>query len=78
MSSAVGTRKQWKSAALRTRDLPDPWSSLGFEETKEESVTRHMYNSRNGRWKTDTIVVKIQPKVFIIPNLARSYRIHGN
>ena len=56
-------KKQWRTAALMTKDLPDPWSGLGFEEIEEESVTRHMYNSRNGKWKTDKVIVKIQSKV---------------
>lgn len=57
------SKRQWKTAALMARDLPDPWAELGFGELEEESVTRHMYNPRNGKWKTDDIVVKVQPEV---------------
>ena len=55
--------KQWKAAALRARGLTDPWAKLGFDNVKEESVTRHMYNPRNGKWKMDEVVVKVQSEV---------------
>lgn len=55
--------KQWRAAALRARKLRDPWENLGFDKIEEETVTRHMYNPRNGRWKQDEIVVKIQAEV---------------
>lgn len=57
------TKKQWRAAALRARGLTDPWAKLGFDDVKEETVTRHMYNPRNGKWKTDQVVVKIQSEV---------------
>ena len=56
-------KKQWKFAALKTKELPDPWVGLGFDKIKEEVATRHMYNPRNGKWKTDKITVKMQSEV---------------
>lgn len=56
-------KKQWKAAALMTRRLRDPWGNIGFDELLEERVTRHMYNPRKCKWKTDEIVVKIESKV---------------
>ena len=56
-------KKQWKAAALMTKDLPDPWEGLGFDEITEEVVTRHMYNPRSSKWKSDEVVVRIQSKV---------------
>jgi len=57
-------KKNWKSAVLRTRDLPDPWVDLGFENIKEETVTRHMYSPKYRKWRTDEIVVKVETKVW--------------
>ena len=56
-------KKNWKSAALLTRDLPDPWVDLRFEDIQEEAVTRHMYSPKYRKWRTDEIVVKMQSKV---------------
>lgn len=56
-------KKQWKAAVMKIRHLLDPWEEFGFEEIKEETVIRHMYNPKNRTWKNDKIVVKIQPKV---------------
>ena len=61
--SRSNAKKQWKAAALRARGLRDPWGELGFNLIDEEKVTRHMYNPKNGKWKTDEIVVKIESKV---------------
>ena len=58
---------KWKAAALRTRDLTDPWQELGFDQIEEESVIRHMYNPRTGKWRTDKVVIKIQSEVSL-PN----------
>lgn len=54
---------KWKAAALRTRDLTDPWKELGFDQIEEESVVRHMYSPHTGKWKTDKVVIKIQSEV---------------
>lgn len=62
----INAKKLWKAAAVLARDLPDPWAGLGFEDLQEETVTRHMYNPRNGRWKTDTVIVKIQSEVMVV------------
>ena len=56
-------KKQWKFAALKTKELPDPWVGLGFDKIKEEVATRHMYNPRSGKWKTDKITIKMQSEV---------------
>lgn len=55
--------KQWRAAVLMTRDIPDPWIGLGFDEIEEEWVTRHMYNPLKKCWKEDAIVVKVQSRV---------------
>ena len=56
-------KKQWKFAALKTKELPDPWVGFGFDKIKEEIATRHMYNPRSGKWKTDKITIKMQSEV---------------
>ena len=56
-------KKQWKEAAMRVRRMPDPWGEQGFEDFPEETVTRHMYYPKSRAWKTDKIIVKIQPTV---------------
>ncbi len=58
-----GIKKNWKSAVLRAKEMTDPWRDLGFEDIPEETVVRHMYSPRHRKWRTDEIVVKIQPKV---------------
>ena len=60
------TKRQWKFAAQKTKKLLDPWRGLGMESLPEEKVTRHMYNPKNKKWKTDEIVVKIQEKVRMV------------
>lgn len=60
-----GAKKYWKSAVLRAKELTDPWVELGFEDIQEETVTRHMYNPKNRKWRTDEIVIKIQSKVSV-------------
>ena len=69
-------KKQWKTAAVLARDLPDPWAELGFERIAQETVTRHMYNPRSGRWKTDQVVIKVQSEVWVKESwvIARAYR----
>lgn len=56
-------KKQWLFAAQKTKDLADPWVGLGFDKIEEEVATRHMYNPRNGKWKTDEIIIKMQSEV---------------
>ena len=56
-------KKQWKFAARKTKELPDPWVGLGFDKIGEEVATRHMYNPRSGKWKTDKITIKMQSEV---------------
>ena len=56
-------KRQWKFAALKTKELPDPWVGLGFDKIKEEVAARHMYNPRSGKWKTDKITIKMQSEV---------------
>lgn len=70
----INAKKLWKAAAVLARDLPDPWAGLGFEDLQEETVTRHMYNPRNGRWKTDTVIVKIQSESFAHGAMRECYR----
>jgi hypothetical protein len=66
-------KKQWKFAARKTKELPDPWVGLEFDKLKEEVATRHMYNPRSGKWKTDRITVKMQSEVRNTTNLALLY-----
>ena len=56
-------KKQWMFAARKTKELPDPWVGLGFDKIGEEVATRHMYNPRSGKWKTDKITIKMQSEV---------------
>ena len=57
------TKRQWKSAALKARNLLDPWAGHRLDEIPEEVATRHMYDPHTGRWRRDEIVVKIQSEV---------------
>ena len=66
-------KKQWKFAALKTKELPDPWVGLGFDKIKEEVATRHMYNPRSGKWKTDKITIKMQSEVRRVLTLLYRY-----
>lgn len=66
-------KKLWKAAALMTRGLRDPWAEIGFDEVEDESVTRHMYNPRNRKWKTDEVVVKMQSKVLTLHFMISSF-----
>ena len=48
-----------------TRDLEDPWEGFHIEDScKEEKCLRHMYNPREKTWRKDTIVVRMQDKVW--------------
>ncbi len=69
--SKSNAKKQWKAAAMMTRKLRDPWADVGFDDFEEERVTRHMYNPRKCKWKTDEIVVKTESKVAIGNGLVR-------
>ena len=57
------TKKQWAFAVKKTRELVDPWRDMGIDSLPEEVVTRHMYNPRTRKWKTDEIIVKMQVQV---------------
>ena len=57
-------KKHWRLAVLKVRKLRDPFKEFGFDQIKEETVTRHMYNPRTGRWKSDEIVIKMQSEVY--------------
>ena len=57
------TKKQWMFAVKKTRALVDPWGEMGIDCLPEQVVTRHMYNPRTRKWKSDEIVVKMQTEV---------------
>ncbi len=57
------TKKQWMFAVKKTRELIDPWAEMRIDSLPEQAVTRHMYNPRTRKWKSDEIIVKMQTKV---------------
>jgi hypothetical protein len=69
LSAPQGKLAKWRTAALKAKELPDPWEGYHFDDIPEERVTRYMYNPRSGKWKTDEIVVKMQSQVFVSPHI---------
>lgn len=70
------TKKKWVFAAQKTKNIKDPWETLGIENLLEESVTRHMYNPKNKKWKVDEVVVKVETEVScnLFNNLLSGFR----
>jgi elongation factor 2 kinase len=74
LSAPQGKLAKWRTAALKAKELPDPWEGYHFDDIPEERVTRYMYNPRSGKWKTDEIVVKMQSQLFAHGAMRECYR----
>ena len=72
-TEAPAIKKHWKSAALKTKSLKDPWADLGFEQLPTTKAIRYRYNAKTKTWLEDDIVVKIQDKVCITPSFCVLY-----
>lgn len=64
LASPRAAKKTWKVAALKTRDLPDPWAGFQLDAIPEERAIRHMYDPKTGQWREDEIVIKLQSEVY--------------
>jgi hypothetical protein len=69
LSSTVPTtasiaRMRWRSAALRVKQLGDPWTEFQIDAYPAEHCIRHRYNAIKKEWVQDECVVKIEPKQF--------------
>lgn len=59
-AEAPAIKKHWRSAALKTKSLKDPWEDLGFEQLPTTNAVRYRYNAKTKAWLKDDIVVKMQ------------------
>ncbi|EDV19419.1 uncharacterized protein TRIADDRAFT_33592 [Trichoplax adhaerens] len=67
--------KQWKSAFIKAKELPDPWAEYDIENRcQTELAKRHRYNAATKTWLEDRVLVKIDDESFAHGAMRQCYR----
>ncbi|KAK7111759.1 eukaryotic elongation factor 2 kinase-like isoform X2 [Littorina saxatilis] len=68
-------RMRWLSAIRKAKKAKDPWASFHLDSLETEVCTRHRYNALKKTWKTDDVLVKMEPKAFTNGAMRQCYRL---